>query len=134
MPERVDDPSIADYELLWRRIPNVPSMIKWNHDGTFRLTSAAFKDGNNGEVSVHLAKLTTQERALTSKPDNGLVEIEAGFPRSLGHKIVYDPTEDDISHTLICPPQGVSNKSRERDAREMAGKVRWLVYSEMVRK
>ncbi len=133
MPERFDDPSIADDEQLWRRIANVPSMIKWNHDGTFRLTSAAFKDGIDGEVSVHLAKLTTQEKVLFGKPDVGLVKINAGFPRSLGHKIVYDPIEDDISHALICPPQGVSNKSRERDARTMAGKAQWLVYSKMVR-
>ncbi len=128
MDQDVDRPTINDDDLLWRRIPDDPNMIKLCSDGTYRLTSAAFKDGKNGEVSVHLAKLTTKERALAGYPKNGLVEIPAGLPRSLGHSVVYDPTPEDRSHTLIVPPQNQSNNSCRRDAKRMAEAARWLVY------
>jgi hypothetical protein len=63
MPQRIDDQSIKDEDLLWRRIVNTPIWIKRNSDGTYRPSSAAFLDDYTGEVSVHLAKLTTQEDA-----------------------------------------------------------------------
>lgn len=133
MPVREDDSSIADKDLLWRRIQNIPQWLKINNDGTFRLSSAAFLDDYIGEVSVHLEKIIkSQEKVLAGKPDDGLVEIEAGFPRSLGHKIVPEPTKDDPSHTLICPPE-ISNNRRRTDAKKMAKQARWLVLPGMVR-
>ena len=94
------------------------------------------------EVSVHRANLTTQEKALEGKPDDGLVEIRAGFPRSLGQLVVYDPIKDhptlpeDISHALICPPASSTHGSRKSDARKMAEEAskRWLAYPKSVRK
>ncbi len=96
-------------------------------NGESRPSSAAFLDhtDDTGEVSVHIAALTDIHRALAGHPDDKLVEIHAWFPRSLGHAIVRDPTEDDPSHALICPPQGKSKKQRKADALKMAQQARW---------
>jgi hypothetical protein len=133
MPLRVDDPSIANEEILWRRIHNIPNWVKQKPDGTYRPTSAAFLDNTDptGEVSVHLASLTNQQQVLARRPDDGLVEIEAGFPRSLGHAIVRDPTDADPSHALICPPP--NQTTRKSDAREMAQAARWVVLPKSIR-
>lgn len=134
MTQRVDDKTtISNDDLLWRRISNVPQLIKELPDGTYRVSSAAFKDGINGEVSVHLARLTTQENALADHPEKGLIEIAASLPRSLGHIIVYDPEPDDPSHSLICPPDNQTRNTRNADARKMAEGSRWLVYPLSIR-
>jgi hypothetical protein len=133
MTQDVDPPTINDDDQLWRRIPDVPDMIKKLPDGTYRVSSAAFKDGRDGQVSVHLAKLTTVETALADYPNNGLVWIYAGLPRSLGHSVIYDRTPEDRSHTLIVPPKNQTNKSRQRDAKRMAEEARWLVHPLTIR-
>ena len=110
MPLRVDDPTVTDDALLWRRIQNQPGWVKALPDGSIRPSSVAFLDNYTNEVSVHLAELTKPENALQGRPDDGLTEIMTSCPRSLGHAIVRDPTEDDPSHALICPPTGTSKK------------------------
>ncbi len=127
MPQREDDPTILDDDFLWRRIVNNPNMITRDSDGKLRPSSAAFRDGHTGEVSVHLARLTTLEKVLLDKPEVGIVEINAGYPRTLEHKIVHDPNDTDPSHTLICPPDK-SPKQTKKDARLMAEHARWLLY------
>lgn len=125
MTQRVDDPTISNDDLLWRRIVNQPDWVKRNPDGSWRVSSAAFIDRYTGEVSVHLARLTTQEKALANRPDEGLAEISAGLPRSVDLIVVYDPTIDDSSHSLICPTKGGTiSKSR---ARTLAEAARWLI-------
>jgi hypothetical protein len=131
MTERVDDPTINDDDLLWRRIVNKPEWVSHNSDGSWRVSSAAFIDRHTGEVSVHLARLTTQEKVLASRPDEGMVEIVAGLPRSLGLIVAYDPTDDDQSHSLICSPMGGSIK--KSDARKLADAAGWLVLPKKIR-
>ena len=107
MPAHVDDPTISDSDLLWRRL--FPKWIVPADGGGVRISSAAFKDGNR-EVSVNLAALTTQEKTLAEFSDQGIAEIPAGTPRSLGHAIVRDPTAGNPAHTLICEPPDIPNK------------------------
>lgn len=133
MTQRDDDKTISNEDLLWRRIANVPQLIKPLPDGSYRVSSAAFKDGINGEVSVHLARLTSQEKALADHPEKGLVEISVCLPRSLGHIVVSDPEPDDPSHSLICPPDNQTHNTRNADARKMAEGSRWLVYPLSIR-
>jgi hypothetical protein len=125
MQPRIDDSSIGDEERLWRRI--IPQWIVQAEDGKLRPSSAAFLDGHTGEVSVHIAALTDEDKALEDRPNDSLVEIKAGLPRSLGHAIVRDPTEKDPSHALICPPPGRTGKPRKSDARKMAQSAEWIV-------
>lgn len=141
MAQRVDDSSISNDDLLWRRIVNNP--IWWKRDeqgnpvrdinGSPCLSSAAFLDGYTGEVSVHLARLTTQEKALSARPDNGLVEISAAIPRSVNHIVTLDPTEEDESHSLICPSEALSKSGRKMAARKMSEAARWLLFPESLR-
>ncbi len=126
MPDRVDDPSITDDEALWRRITPRPTLIVEGEDGKPRPSSGAFIDRETGEVSVHRAKLTTLEQVLTGHPGVGVAEINAGLPRSLGHALVPDPTEDDPSHALICPPPSAGTGRRKTDARRMATAATWV--------
>jgi len=125
MQPRFDDSSICDEERLWRRI--IPQWIVPTEDGKLRPSSSAFLDGYTGEVSVHIAALTDQYKALEGRPNDSLVEIKAGLPRSLGHAIVRDPTEQDPSHALICPPPEKPRKQRKSDARRMAEEAQWIV-------
>jgi hypothetical protein len=124
MPPRVGDPSIGDDEVLWRRI--IPQWVYQMPNGESRPSSAAFLDNYTGEVSVHLAALTDVHRVLAGRPNDRLAAILAGFPRSLGHVIACDPTENDPSHTLICPPPHKSKSQRKSDARKIAEQVRWV--------
>ncbi len=125
MQPRIDDSSIGDEERLWRRI--IPKWIVQTEDDKLRPSSSAFLDGHTGEVSVHIAALTDRDKALEGRPDDSLVEIKAGLPRSLGHAIVRDPTDKDPSHALICPPPEKPRKRRKADAREMAEQSQWIV-------
>src|SRR5438270_769778 len=102
MPQRVDDPTIADDEILWRRI--VPEWLHQEPDGTVRPAKVAFIDRLSGEVSVHIASIMRDPNlALDGRPLDSLVAIPASLPRSLGLAIVRDPTPNDPSHALICP-------------------------------
>ncbi len=73
----------------------------------------------------------TQEKALAGRPDDGMVEIAAGLPRSLDLIVVYDPTKDDPSHCLIFSPVGGGIKKSA--ARKMADAARWLVKPKDIR-
>lgn len=117
MPERIDDLSITNDALLWRRLH--PTQVICNDDGSYRISSAAFKDGNH-EVSVNLAALTTTEDTLAGFPDRGIAELQAGIPRSLKHALVRDPEPQNPAHALICEPVPHPSKQRERDARTMS--------------
>ena len=119
MPPRVDDPSIGDEVLLWRRI-----LRNWLHrepDGTVRPASFAFIDRLSGELSVHIAALTTPSQALAGRPEDSLVAIRAGLPRSFGLAIVRDPTPDDPSHALICP------SPKRAQASKLSERAIWVV-------
>jgi hypothetical protein len=128
MTERLDDPSIGDGDLLWRRIIPSPLWVLPQPDGSYRVSSAAFIDNHTGEVSVALAALTTPERLLEAYPSFSLTEVPAGAARALGYRIVRDPTPDDPAHALICPPPGRSKHQRKADARRLASLARWVVF------
>jgi hypothetical protein len=124
MPQRPDDQSIPNHELLWRRL--LPRWLHKQPDGSFRPSSMAFLDdtpGNDGEVSVDVASRTTTEKSLTAYPGQGLAELEANVPRSLRHTVVSDPIENNLAHAVICPPPDIPNNQRKRDARQMAEKA-----------
>jgi hypothetical protein len=133
MPPRFDDESIVDSEILWRRIVNTPIWAQKLEDGTIRLSSAAFLDGYTNEVSVNVASLTTQEEVMEKYSDMGLVSIEAGVPRSVGHIVAATPEIEDPTHRVICPPPGISKGKRKSLAKEVAEKAKWILYPESYR-
>lgn len=131
MPQRVDDCSITNDDWLWRRIRNRP---EWFSRDTGRVSSVAFLDGIDGEVSVDQAKLTTLENALRLDPDDGLVQLQAIVPRSLSHSVVADPEDDNPAHALICPPDKLSFNQRKISARKMAQIAEWIEKPKSLRK
>src|SRR3712207_348243 len=107
MQPRIDDPSITDDEILWRRVRSDWTTTK---GGVFRPSSQTFKDRLSFELSVHIASLTSVETIRANFPGEGIVAVTAGMVRSLGdYKLVRDPIvndpriPDDPSHALICP-------------------------------
>jgi hypothetical protein len=126
MPPRADDPTIEDHEPLWRRILPLPGWIHRNPDGSFRPSSMAFLDNIDGELSVHLANLTSQEAVLRDRATESIAELLASVPRSLGYAIVRDPTPEDASHALICPPANTPENRRKKHARFIAAQCRWV--------
>lgn len=123
MPERIDDPSNGNDEILWRRV--LPDWIYREPDGTIRPAKVAFIDRYTAEVSVHIASIMADpNNALLDRPDDSLAAIRAVHPRSLGLAIVRDPKPDDPSHALICPSPTPGK------ARQIAKQATWIVLRE----
>jgi hypothetical protein len=104
-----NDPCIPDDAFLYRRI--IPKWFVANEDGTKRISSAAFKDGN-GELSVNVASLTTPRRVLQGRPDDRLAQLQARIPRSLKLNVMMDVKPGDPSHAVICPEASKSQARR----------------------
>lgn len=86
----------------------------------------AFIDHGSRELSVYIARLTSQDKVLQKLPGDGNVALTAGQMRSCGrYAAVRDPIplEDDPAgdaHVLICPtPDGAA-------ARTMALQATWV--------
>lgn len=116
--ERVDDETILDDDNLLRRIPDNPSMIKYDRNlNAYRMTSACFADrlSGNKSVSVTLEQSLMEsggchEDALRDD-DEGLASIEVKVVRhELEHrqKVLRDPVPDDPHHGLV---EGEKTKS-----------------------
>lgn len=113
--EWIDDQSISDSEILWRRI--LPRYIKSDPStGKPVPSSAAIR---TKEMSVHISSLTTVEKALADYPDCSLISFSAGVVRSQGCIIIRDPIKDDPSqrddpsHALVCKKS--LNKAQARN-------------------
>lgn len=119
MSDDIDDLTINDEDMLWRRIKNDPNWVT-EEDGGWRVSSVAFIDRHTGKVSVHLAKRTSQQAALKGLPDEGLVEIPARLPIHLEINVIYEPTDADKSHCVMYP-------ITKGKARQLALAAEWLV-------
>ena len=74
---------------------------------------------------------------MHERPDDGLVNLKAGVPRSEDHIIskTLEPGDPDhLSHRVICPPDGLGKKGRIRSARIMAKAAVWEIYPISARK
>jgi hypothetical protein len=132
MPLREDDLSVANEELLWRRIPDTPMCVK-KEDGQLRPSSVNFLDDIN-ELSVNRALLTTQERVLQGHETFGLISLEANVPRANNHIIASDPeidpedpTKNDPSHYVLCHQSIEGGVGRKKAAKKMAKAAGWIV-------
>lgn len=122
MPEHEDDPSVGNDELLWRRV--LPEWIHRDDKGNCRPQSLVFVDRLSGELSVHIARLTTLEEVVNQRPRDSVVQIKAGDARSLGYAIVAVPTSEDCSHALVCP------SPTKRHAKLLARSAVWVLLRE----
>lgn len=103
LPPDVDDLSIPDEELLYRRIPLQPSdnIQPMETPGEFRPSSGNFR--SNGPLSVDRGSMTTPEQTRDrGKP--GLfhvAQLHAKVVRQNGCRLVKDPTPDNPAHVLL---------------------------------
>jgi hypothetical protein len=121
MPERQfeDDPTIADDDVLFRRIP-----LMWlvpGDEGRKRVSSAAYK---HFELSVLIEALM---RAAGRRPDDALpdsplaclVSITAGLARLHNQKVVTDnaPPQDSAHGLVVGKKTGAVAKTLARESK-----------------
>jgi hypothetical protein len=111
-----DDPSIADEERLFRRIPR--TWINWDDHGNAAVSSAAFRDE---ELSVALESVMARDGrppvdAIRNYPGYGLAAITAAHARSLNQRVARDPLDEEPAHGVVYGPKkrgGIASKLRD---------------------
>lgn len=101
----VDDITIADEAVLWRRVaPN------WLHHESLssgeintRPGKVAFIDRLTYRLSAYVAEESNINQVLNERPGDSLAEVRAGWFRQYGYAIVRKPTTAQPSHVVICP-------------------------------
>lgn len=91
---------VADDDLLHRRLAPSGHM---NPDGTVASNAFKLHGRPDPEISVDLARLTTEFESLARArhPQVRLGVLRAGDVRALGLTVTHAPTEDNPSHSLI---------------------------------
>ena len=111
-----DDPSIADDERLFRRIPR--TWVDWDEHGNASISSAAFKDE---ELSINIESVMMRDRrppvdAIRGYPGYGLAALTAGHARSLNQLVVREPIEQEPAHGVVFGKKkrgGIAGKLRD---------------------
>lgn len=134
MPDRVDDGSVRNEEVLLRRL--LPDWVERDVSGRVRPTSLAFIDRRSGELSVHRQHLTTEAFVVRNHPTHGIASFPAVAARTEGFVVVADPIaneaddDDDPSHALVIPPPGASPSRVKTLARKLAHRADMTVIRE----
>lgn len=119
---RRDDPSIANTDRLFRRVP--PHQLIGEPGDLPRPSSAVFK---NPELSVNIESLMIEqarapEDTLTGYDGQFLCSIGAGQVREFGHSVVKDiEPPNDPAHGLVL------GKKSGSFANAMVRACRWIV-------
>jgi hypothetical protein len=112
--EYEDDPSIADDDVLWRRVPLHPSWVVFDEtQGRLRPSSSAFDNHRDGTpMSAYLAAGgNTVEEVLEGHPNYSLAGFSAGLARLQGQGIVRRPMPAFPSHVEVFGPKSKSVRS-----------------------
>lgn len=114
----LDDTSIPETEILWRRILRVWLM---SEEGQIRPQSVAFVDGLSGKLSVYLASETDLDELVNRYAGQAVAAIPAAFVRALGGLVIQrDPSPEEPSHALVIPTP------RRSAARRIAKNATWI--------
>ena len=117
----VDDPTIADDEVLWRRI--APSQIRVDANGRETAISGAFA---GSELSVHIASLTARQAVQARYPQHRLIALTLRDARGEGYVINRDPQVDDPSHALVIAREELTKNPALARARRLRDCARWV--------
>lgn len=128
MAERnyVDDPSVADAAVLWRRIPPWHFVLDENLGG-FRPSSAAFENNPNGSpMSVVLADDVaasgrSPQDVLAGHAGFALAAFAAGLARECRQGVMRDPLPEEAAHALVF------GEKPERVGRRIAKSATWVI-------
>lgn len=122
----VDDPSIANDAVLWRRI-HPTWKVRDDNSGGWRVTSAAFDDSRDGSpLSVLLAAVVRESGRGPADVLSGftgyfLASLTAGDARRCGQGIARTPEPDEPAHASVF---GRKTKSIKRKLADAAG---WII-------
>jgi hypothetical protein len=120
-----NDPTISDQERLLRRIHEQQIVPDENREGTFRVSSGAFRDK---ELSIVIESLLREsgrrpDDVVANHDFHSLVAITAGLARKYEQAIVRDPEPDEPAHGLVY-----GNKKQRQCDRALAASAEWVVY------
>jgi len=133
-----NDPTVADEDILYRRVPKVPQLRTYDSEhGTWVPTPAAFRRDPNEGMSSHLRSIVTSmnrdPESLYPAQKFGSVEFEVCVPRRSGAGVLPtdDPGEDDpclrAAHAEVRPPHALKNRDFWKTvANEVAAHSRWV--------
>ena len=125
MPELVDDPTIGDDEVLWRRVS--PEQIHSAEESDPPPPpSLAFKS-NVVKISVNRSSLTTVDATLDGYPQHSLLGVTAGSVRAAGCRVAGQPVEGNAAHVLILG-SGPDGRLKPPEAKRIAAHATWVVY------
>ena len=117
-----DDPTVPDYELLYRGIH--PSQVMEGNE----VSSAAFKSKTNPHISVDLSSLSKPENTLAGRPScAGVVELVTRTVRSITPGVVRDPIDGNPAHALIIHDFKLSGGQWNQVARKLAKACVWVI-------
>ena len=112
----VDDPTIPDDEILWRRIPpwhGVPDKGR----GDRMVSSAAFDDTDGQPMSVVIAsEAAGPDSALAGHDGYALAGFRAGVAREIGLAIRRDPTDEQPAHAVVVGKKTGSIQKKLRNS------------------
>jgi hypothetical protein len=120
---RIDDESLGDDRILWRRI--LPHWII-NEEGRDRPQSIAFVDRRSFEISVFVADMTDEDSLMSKYPGESLAAIPAGLPRSLGGIVARTHENPDPAHRVIVFPTPSAMKKASKILAENASWIRLI--------
>lgn len=108
-----DDPSIADQELLLRRVPPQWILPDPHDPARFVVSSAAF---DHLEMSIDLASVRLEHgepltTSLVGYPGYGLVAVTARDARDRGQMVCRDPLPENHAHGLVVGKKTSSVKN-----------------------
>lgn len=117
-----DDPSIADEERLFRRIPR--TWVDWDEHGNASISSTAFKDE---ELSVALESVMLRDGrppgdARRNYAGYGLAAITAAHARSLNQHVSRDPIDEEPAHGVVY-----GQKKRSGIAGKLRNGASWVI-------
>jgi hypothetical protein len=119
-----DDPSIADDDEVWRRIP--PGYFKPKTDGgPPDFESYAFSDSSNppSPMSVDLASIAGDPEATRRGfPDHGVVRMKVGALRNAGFGVRRAPLDGNPAHTYVTGP-----KKQQKHRRRIKKCAEWVL-------
>lgn len=132
MPEKADDPSIENDEIVYRRIPNVAQsafMVVDEGTGERRPSTAIFRPDEDG-VSVYrdsiLRSYNLDENALIRDPRNGVLSLTVGEIRAEKLGVASDawppsndPHDRDAAHALIVGMGDLTKGQRKEKRRAL---------------
>src|SRR5688500_16454898 len=117
-----DDPGIPADMLVWRRVPPDQIVDDEKNPGQRKLSSAAFCDSDDSEMSVYLCEEGgTLDDCLAGNEGFGVAELRVGDLRDLGFGIVRKP-KDGPHHAEVTGPKPPKKRKKIRN---IAAVVRW---------